>query len=161
MSKVPQHQQVIEVMEKNGGYATLGYLYHHVDVSEWRTKTPFKSINRIVQDDRFFFKIRPGLWALKSLKKEVLQKLEIEKGKVQKEIDFSHYYYQGLIVEIGNIKGYQTFIPNQDKNRMFLDKPLKQISTIDSILPFTYDKLVKRAQTVDVIWFNSRKMPSS
>ena len=161
MNKIPQHQQVIEVMKENGGYATLGYLYHCVDVSEWGTKTPFKSINRIVQDDRFFFKIRPGLWALKALRKEVLQKFEIEKEKDQKSFDFSHYYYQGLLVEVGNIKGYQTFIPNQDKNKMFLDKPLGQISTMNSISPFSYDNFVKRAQTIDVIWFNDRKMPSS
>lgn len=161
MNKVPQHRQVAEVMEKSGGYATLGYLYHHVDVSNWSTKTPFKSINRIVQDDRFFFKIRPGLWALKELKKQVLEKFGIEEEKDQKSIDFSHYYYQGLLVEIGNIKGFHTFIPNQDKNKMYLNKPLGQISTMNSIFPFSYDNFVKRAQTIDVIWFNERKMPFS
>jgi len=161
MRKNPQHKQVIDIMRENGGYATLGYLYHNVDVSDWGTKTPFKSINRIVQDEGFFFKIRPGLWALKDLKKEVLNRFEIEKEKDSKAIDFSHYYYQGLLVEIGNIKGYETFIPNQDKNKMFLDKPLGQVSTMETILPFSYDKLVKRAQTIDVIWFNDRKMPSS
>ena len=161
MKNLPQHQQVIEVLKKNGGYATLGFLYHNVDVSDWETKTPFKSINRIVQDVRFFFKIRPGLWALKEFKKEVLSKFEIEKEKDPKAIEFSHYYYQGLLVEIGNIKRFQTFIPNQDKNKMFLDKPLGQISTMESIFPFSYDSFVKRAQTIDVIWFNDRKMPSS
>lgn len=161
MKNNPQHQQVIDLMRENGGYATLGYLYHNVDVSDWGTKTPFKSINRIVQDERFFFKIRPGLWALKDLKKEVLKRFDIEKERDSKENDFSHYYYQGLLVEIGNIKGYETFIPNQDKNKMFLDKPLGQVSTMETILPFSYDKLVKRAQTIDVIWFNDRKMPSS
>ena len=64
-----QHEAVIQVMQKNGGYATLGYLYQHVrDVPgvEWKTQTPFASIRRIVQDPRYFFKIRPGLWALNS-----------------------------------------------------------------------------------------------
>lgn len=148
-------------MKENDGYATLGYLYHNVDVSNWGTKTPFRSINRIVQDERFFFKIRPGLWALKEFEKKVIKKFEIEKEKDKKTIDFSHSYYQGLLVEIGNIKGYETFIPNQDKNKMFLNKPLRQISTIESILPFSYDNFVKRARTIDVIWFNDRKMPCS
>jgi len=92
MEKAPQYQQVIDVMKENGGYATLGYLYQHVDVSKWKTKTPFKSINRIVQDDRFFFKIKPGLWALKELRHSVLEKLEIEKD--QKSEEFNHSYYQ-------------------------------------------------------------------
>ena len=156
-----QYQQVINVMKENDGYATLGYLYQNVDVSEWGTKTPFKSINRIVQDDRFFFRIRPGLWALKEVRQEVLKNFEIEKEGETENVEFSHYYYQGLIVEIGNIKGYKTFIPNQDKNRLFLNKPLKEISSLEDILPFSYDDLVRRAQTIDVVWFNDRKMPTS
>jgi hypothetical protein len=156
-----QYQQVINVMKDNDGYATLGYLYQNVDVSEWGTKTPFKSINRIVQDDRFFFRIRPGLWALKEERQEILKKFDIEKEDQKENVEFSHYYYQGLIVEIGNLKGYKTFIPNQDKNRLFLNKPLKEISSLDDILPFSYDDLVKRAQTIDVVWFNDRKMPAS
>lgn len=159
MEKIPQYQQVIDVMKENGGYATLGYLYQHVDVSKWNTKTPFKSINRIVQDSRFFFKIRPGLWALEELRGSVLRKLEIEKD--QKSEEFNHSYYQGLLVEIGNLKGYQTFIPRQDKNKLFLGKPLSQLTSMNSIYSFGYENFVKRAQTIDVIWFNDRKMPTS
>ncbi|ODS32955.1 MAG: hypothetical protein SCARUB_01894 [Candidatus Scalindua rubra] len=70
MKKKYQHEQVINAMAKNDGFATLGYLYKNVDVSDWKTKTPFKSINRIVQDNRFFFRIKPGLWALKSHKQK-------------------------------------------------------------------------------------------
>ncbi len=161
MSKTTQHQQVIDVMSRNGGYATLGFLYQNVDVSSWRTKTPFKSINRIVQDERFFFKIRPGLWALKQHRLQVLKKFNIEQEKIAESTQFSHSYYQGLVVEIGNIKGYQTFIPNQDKNKLFLNTPLGQISSLKQILPFSYDSFVKRAQNIDVIWFNDRKMPAS
>jgi len=61
-----QYEAVIKVMENNGGYATLGFLNQEVlKIKDciWLTKTPFASIRRIVQDERFFFKIRPGLWA--------------------------------------------------------------------------------------------------
>ena len=67
-----QYEHVIKVMEHNGGYATLGYLYQNVNVNDWGTKTPFASIRRIVQDSRFFFKIRPDLWALNDYKENVL-----------------------------------------------------------------------------------------
>ncbi len=69
-----QYEAVIRVMEKNGGYATLGFLYQEtlkIEGCEWKTKTPFASIRRIVQDNRFFFKIRPGLWALKAYKNKL------------------------------------------------------------------------------------------
>lgn len=43
-----QHEVVIKIMKKNGGFATLGFLNQNVDVSSWETKTPFASIRRIV-----------------------------------------------------------------------------------------------------------------
>ena len=77
-----QYEAVIRVMEENGGYGTLGYLNQTVfkvpDVV-WGTKTPFATIRRIVQDDRFFFKIKPGLWALNSRKEAVLNKFSLDK----------------------------------------------------------------------------------
>ena len=75
LKTMKQYEQVIAVMEENGGWATLGFLYHKVDTSEWKTKTPFATIRRIVQDERFFFKIKAGLWALKSHKEQFFRKI--------------------------------------------------------------------------------------
>jgi hypothetical protein len=157
----PQYQQVIDVMTANGGFATLGLLYHTVDVSAWQTKTPFKTINRIVQDNRFFFRIKPGLWALNSHKDTVLRAFEIEKPKKENQEAFDHTYFQGLLVEVGNLRGFQTFVPNQDKRKRFLLKALGEVSTLERILDFSYEGFVKRARTIDVIWFNKRQMPAS
>ncbi|CEN47691.1 hypothetical protein [Capnocytophaga canis] len=155
-----QYEQVIQVMRENGGFATLGFLNHKVDVSDWATKTPFASIRRIVQDERFFFKIKPGLWALKEFQNEILNKFEIQLS-TKKEQEFAHTYFQGLLLEIGNLKGYNTFIPAQDKNKLFLDRPLRSISTLDKIFDFSYQNIVNRAKTIDVIWFNNRNLPHS
>ncbi len=157
-----QHEQVIEIMKQNGGFATLGYLNNAADVSKWKTRTPFATIRRIVQDERFFFKIKPGLWALKSFKDEVLLKFNIgDQKNSQIQEEFNHSYYQGLISEIGNLKGLSTFVPNQDKNKIFLDKPLKEITTVADIFEFTYPEVLRRAKTIDVIWFNNRNFPSA
>lgn len=67
----------------------------------------------------------------------------------------------GLLVEVGNLKGFDTFIPNQDKNGLFLNKPLGEVSSIENIPVFSYEFFVRRARTIDVIWFNEKKMPSS
>lgn len=157
-----QYEAVIEVMKNKGGYATLGELYKEVfklQGVQWASQTPFASIRRIVQDERFFFKIKPGLWALKTHKEQVLKLFEIGKKQSPAEKDFSHTYYQGLLVEIGNLKKYQTFVPAQDRNRRYLDKPLKDIATIDQFFNFSYDHIVGRASTIDVSWFNDRKLP--
>lgn len=155
-----QYEQVIEVLRKNGGYATLGFLNQNVDVSNWVTRTPYASIRRIVQDNRYFFKIKPGLWASNEYKNEILKKFDIEKS-IEKNIEFNHSYYQGLLIEIGNLKGLQTYIPPQDKNKNYLNSKLGDISSLSNILDFSYNEIVNRAKTVDVIWFNERKLPNS
>lgn len=162
MNNMKQYEQVIKAMEESNGYSTLGKLYQKVDVSSWKTKTPFASIRRIVQDERFFFKIKPGLWALKSVKEKLRDIIPVDNSKSKEEKDiFSHSYYQGLLVELGNLKGYMTYIPNQDRNKKFLTNTLGDCATLKEIFKFSYDEVVDRAKTMDVIWFNERKFPQS
>lgn len=161
-----QHEAVVEAMRRNGGFATLGHLYQaalKIPDCQWGTKTPYASIRRIVQVyPKLFFKIRPGLWALSAQKEEVLEKFALA-GQVasSKAEEFNHSYYQGLLVEIGNLKSYETFVPHQDKNKLFLERKLAEISTLKDFHNFTYDSLLKRARTVDVSWFNQRKLPKA
>lgn len=160
-----QYEAVIKAMKKNGGFATLGFLYQEAlkipDV-EWKTKTPFASIRRIVQDNRFFFKIKPGLWALKEWKDRLPSNLQPHRKFSEKTSnEFNHTYYQGLIVEIGNLKGYETFIPNQDKNKIFLNKKLFDVATVKEFYQFSYNNIIQKAKTIDVSWFNIRKMLDS
>lgn len=160
-----QHEAVIEVMRANAGFATLSHLYQEVlkvPGVKWGTKTPFASIRRIVQNERFFFKIRPGLWALKDYKDKLPFSEAIgPKASEQKQTEFNHTYYQGLLVEIGNFKKFDTFVPNQDKNRQFLNKPLVQVTTVQEFYQFTYEYIVNQARTVDVTWFNKRRLPNA
>jgi hypothetical protein len=158
LDRMKQREAVIEAMRANGGYATLGLLYKEalkIPGVEWGTKTPFKSINRIVQDPKYFFRIRPGLWALTEAK-SILPGDLTKKQKPQSE----HTYYQGLLVELGNLKEQQTFVPKQDRGKTFLGKPLGSLVTVKEIYQFTYSDVVERAARVDVIWFNQRKFPS-
>lgn len=161
MKKISQWERVEETIRKNGGIATLGFLYNNVNVTDWSTKTPFASIRRILQVNDAFFKIKPGLWGLSEKKKEIIDNLGITEKKGERFENFNHSYFQGLVVEIGNIKGYSTFIPNQDKNKKYLNQSLKEIASLESIHLFTYPEILNRAKTVDIIWFNERKMPSA
>jgi hypothetical protein len=163
-----QNEAVILTLEKLGGVATLGQLNQEVfkiTDCEWKTKTPFASIRRIVQLDKNIYKIKPGLYGLIKFKtlnesKGIIE--ETEKNKNSKEvIEFNHSYFQGLLLTIGNLKGLKTFVPNQDKNKLFLTEKLADLRTLDEIPQFSYSKLVQRSSTVDVIWFNDREMPHS
>ena len=156
-----QHEAVIKVMKENGGYATLSYLYENVPVSDWKTKTPYASIRRIVQKRPEIFRIKPGLWALKEDKDQLPEEISalIEKKETKKTAEYSHTYFQGLLAEIGILKGMESYVPNQDRNRMFLGRKLGEVSSLNRIYEFGYKHIVERAKTVDVVWFNNRKMP--
>ena len=159
--KHTQVDDIIEAMEKNGGYATLAFLNQNVDTSTWKTKTPFESIRCYLQRRNEFFKIQSGLWALTDSKDTVLKKFQIKDNDKEQNEVFTHAYYQGLIVDIGNMKKLKTFVPAQDKNKLFLDKKLGDISTMTDIPEFTYQKITNRARTIDTIWFNEREMPTA
>jgi hypothetical protein len=159
MKDIAQWEQVRETLRKNGGYATLGFLYRNVDVKKWATKTPFESIRRIVQTKDEFFKIKPGLWGLTERKEEIKSIFGLTQKNTPKFELYNHSYYQGLIVEIGNLKGFTTYVPNQDKNKNYLNQQLKSITTLQDIYQFTYVEIINRAKTVDSIWFNKRKLP--
>ncbi len=159
--KITQTQQVIDVLRKNGGYATLGNLYRLVDTRSWPTKTPNESIRRIVQLSKDVFRVQPGLWALEECRAEVMRKFDIQSKDAKSEEKFTHSYFQGLIIEIGNMKHFTTYVPAQDQNRKFLERPLKDVCSTIHIPHFSYERITDRAKTVDAIWFNDREMPDS
>ena len=163
-----QYEAVIQTLEQLGGVATLGQLYKNVFKiadCKWNTKTPFATIRRIVQTRKEIFKIKPGLYGLVSKRSELEAKGIIAETKTNQDSpevqNFGHAYYQGLLLIMGRLKKYDSWLPDQDKNKMFLDCSLDSLRTFKKIPPFSYPHLVNRSATIDVIWFNERGMPSS
>ena len=158
-----QTQHVIKVLRKLGGFATFGKLNSSIDSTSWKTKTPEATVRRIVQDSDAFFRIQPGLWALVECRAKVLRLLNLDIDASVDELPdkFTHSYYQGLIIEIGNMRKFDTFLPSQDKNKKFLGTTLKELASLQDIHKFTYEEILKYAQTVDAIWFNERNMPKA
>src|SRR5215216_3411692 len=157
-----QYEAVIIALEKMGGQATLANLYREtmkVEDCKWETKTSFANIRRIVQQRPEVFKVRPGLWALRSYQKKLGLVENADKDKSQ--VEQNHSYYQGILLSIGNLRGYKTFSPNQDKNRPFVNQPLKEVRNLQEIPSFSYSEIVQRCSTVDVIWFNNRLLLNS
>ncbi len=158
MNQITQIQAVIDVMKQKGGYATLFDLYIEVlqvKNVDWKTKTPDASIRRIVQDPKYFFKIRPGLWALNDFKDNLPDSVSslIENSRHNEESDPNlHSYNQGLLIDSGNMLGFKTYVPAQDKSRKYLDKTLHELASLTKLPPFTYDAIVNRIKSIDVIW---------
>lgn len=161
-----QYEAVAQAMRRNGGYATLGDLYRIVPGIEecaWGTKTPFASIRRILQvHSNLFFRIEPGLWALVDEKAHVLRQLGLPLDEARpRPQEFSHSYYQGLVVQLGNLRKHPTHVPPQDRNKQFLSETLGSIASLSQLPPFTYENLMARAKSADVIWLNPRQFPEA
>jgi len=161
-----QYEAVIQVMEENGGYATLSFLYQtalDVEGCEWQTRTPFASIRRIVQDERFFFKIKPGLWALKSYKAKLPAYMVKQGDGRSKEVQqFNHTYYQGMIIELGRLRDFKTYVPAQDKGKKFLGRErLGDMAHMTAMPAFTYKRIIDRTKSIDAVWFNGRGLPDT
>lgn len=164
-----QYEAVIETLERLGGVATLGELNGEVfkiKDCKWNTKTPLASIRRIVQQTKGIYKIRPGLYGLEKYKKQIEDRGILSATEKNAESEdfklFNHSYYQGVLLIVGNCRGFDTFIPNQDRNKRFYDgKTLHEMSTLDELPKYSYPELVGRSATIDTIWFNRRGMPHS
>lgn len=164
-----QPQAVIETIEMLGGVATLNQINQNIfkiEDCKWGTKTPFASIRRIVRHTNGIYRIKPGLYALESNRKQLENNgivVQTEQNQDSETVKvFNHAYYQGLLLEMGKMRHFNTFVPDQDKNRLFLNQAtLGEIKTLDTIPQYTYSNLVKRSSTIDVIWFNDRQMPHS
>jgi len=64
-----------------------------------------------------------------------------------------HSILQGRLIEIGNIRGYQTYCPN--KSKVFNEKKLSEITTLETCpqLQFSDYNLLRQ---IDVLWFKNR-----
>lgn len=161
-----QYEAVIETLKRLGGCATFGQLNQEVFKIKdciWNTKTPFASIRRIVQDRKEIFRIRPGLWALEEYRTILAARGIVAQDAANSEQvqEFNHSYYQGLLLYIGNMKRLATYVPAQDKNRECINVKLGDISTLDDVPPFSYQELVHRSSTIDVMWFQSNSLGSN
>jgi hypothetical protein len=124
----------------------LAELYREVmkvEDCKWETKTPFASIRRIVQVRPEIFRVRPGLWALRSYQTRLRLFEQDSKGcQTTEAVEQTHAYYQGLLVAIGNLRGFATFVPNQDRNKRFVNKPLGEMRSLQEPPAFSHDFLV-------------------
>lgn len=163
-----QHEAVIHTMERLGGLATLAQLYKEVfSVAHccWGTKTPLASVRRIAQTRKEIYKVRPGLYGLAASRKAHEARGIIAETTTNRAdpvvAEFGHTYYQALLLIIGKLKRFDCWSPNQDRNKRVLGSDLGSLRSLQQVPAFSYENFVRRSSTIDVIWFNERKMPQS
>ena len=161
--------QVVSALQQLGGIATLSQLNRHLlapggDATIWATKTPEATIRRIVRNTPDHIHVlKPGLYCQLELAARYANEYTLpEEGDAPLNVaERNHWYYQGLLLEIGNGRAYNTYVPAQDRNRAYGNQKLGEICGTTRLPNFGYQQFVRRARTVDVIWFNRRDMPAN
>lgn len=145
-----------QVIIANGYYAPLQLIYKEFEkYRPFTGKTPLATIQERVQRDKRFKRIGLGVYALA----EHLDKLpSVPKPKTETEKrGYVHTRIQGMIIELGNMEGFKTFTP--DKGKVFDNKRLGNLATLEEMPQFTYAEIIRSTQYVDVIWFNAEGFP--
>ena len=151
-------EAIEKVLLANNYVAPLRKIYKEIVKYRPLTgQTPFKTIQERVQRDPRFTRIGLGVYALT----EHLDKLPVapKPQSEKEEKERIHYSIEGMLLEIGNMEGFDTYSPN--KNAIFDNKPLLQIMTLVDFPNFTYPSVVQVVRFIDVLWFNERGFPQS
>jgi len=145
-----------QVMLHNSYYAPLKLIYKEFEkYRKFSGLTPLNTIQERVQRDKRFTRIGFGVYALT----EHLNKLPqiITPKTTGEKTNQRHAAVQGMIIEIGNMEGFDTYTP--DRGKVFANKELGNIATIKDFPVFTYNRIVRSIKFVDVAWFNGRGFP--
>lgn len=145
-------EAIKKTIEENGGIATWGVIYNNIEKyypsakisGEWEAGIR-GVLYREIKKGRNFKKVGLGIFALKDYKEE-------KKPEATEKIRM-HSFIQGICIELGNFKGFQTYTP--DQSVVFKDGVrLFEITSLTKIPEFTYTKIIREVKRIDVIWFN-------
>jgi len=149
MTKV---EAIARVMADNGGAANLETIYNNIvtyyptarDSSKWQEGIR-GVLYREIRNGRSFKKIGLSIYALSDY---VEESKPDAKDKVK-----MHSYIEGICVELGNYKGFDTF--SADPSAVYRDKlQIRNFTTLSDIPQFSYPDILREVQRIDVVWFN-------
>jgi len=151
MTKV---EAIQKVMEDNHGTASLEIIYKNIEKYYPTAKNSHEweagirgVLYREIRNNKRFKKIGLSIYALKDYVEELKPKKD---DKVR-----MHSYIEGICIEIGNFKNFQTY--TADPSASYRDNlSLLNIASMNDIPQFSYNEIVQEAKRMDVIWFNPK-----
>lgn len=164
--KVGWEKAILQSIADSDGIATLNEIYKKVpmligeSISQDFEHTIRAYIRRLKLDKKQIKQIGLSTYALVEieLKENIFENMGLEgfKNSFLHEIprDKIHGYIEGILVELGNFKGYKTY--SADKNVLFNGKRLSELVYYDRIPDFSYSDIVEQVSQIDVIWFKDR-----
>lgn len=156
---------ILNVLEKHSGIATLKKFYEEVPPQIEKTRTTDARhdirgyLRRLKNVKKEIKQVGLSTYALLNVKAENVLYEHIQDKEFEKEFfglpkNQIHDYVEGMLIEIGNLKNYQTYTP--DKNVIFNGEPLSELAAYNEIPKFTYQDILNTVKQIDVIWFKDR-----
>jgi len=140
--------EALESVGRKGHLNDINYVVK--DHPKTETNPTWKAtVRRTLQQYSIFYQEEKGsgIWLLKDEK-------PLQEFDPRKNPDPKHEDIQGMLLELGNVYGYETFIPVYDSQKKFLNETLAEIASLKTITKFCHDKIIKTVSLIDVIWFN-------
>jgi len=111
------------------------------------------TIRRVVRQYKIFEPVPPERSGIYKLAEEVPIKTEPQSFTEKPEID--HGIAQGMLVTIGKIYGYETYVPSHDQTiRNFQGKPLRDFVTVSECADIFRGPNLSKIREIDVLWFD-------
>lgn len=90
---------------------------------------------------------------------ELPQETSDEGSEEKQEVEptqqpITHGQAQKMLVELGKLLGYDTYVPPEDYNKKVNGETLGKLATLKDIPPFATPKAIETAKHIDVIWFD-------
>ena len=121
-------------------------------IGEEIEKGGFKNIDFLDIDIFMWLLFIEEVKKLPKEKKKEQEKPGEEKVKIYVD-KLTHWDVIGILTELGNLLGYDTYIADRSKKSEFMDKKLRDLAQLKEIPPFTYEKYLDTVKNVDAIWF--------
>jgi len=147
---------VAEALHKLGGEAHLSEIYDQVEGDPKTATNPTwqDTIRRVVRQYRIFEPVPPdrsGVYKLVDLEIPAPESQDIDST----DDEINHGIAQGMIVSLGNIYGYETFVPAYDQStREFQGASLADLVTVRDAAEVLQGPNLPRVRQIDVLWFD-------
>lgn len=82
-----------------------------------------------------------------------VEEMTEETPMIVEEEEITHTGIEGLLIELGNFLGYDTY--TVDSSKVYKDKTLGELMKLAALPRFTEDRILNTAKEIDVIWFEN------
>ncbi len=146
---------VTDALQELGGQAHLSQINEHLkEHPKTKTNPTWQAtIRRVVRQYTIFQPVPPensGVYKLAQIEAPLPKPQDLNASDAQ----VNHDIAQGMLVALGNIYGYETFVPAHDQTtRIFQGKPLRESVTVRDCTDIFTGPNLPKIREIDVLWF--------